>query len=406
VRAAFFLVSLLTVVGLYLLSCAYFSFEAAFLTAFVFLNYWGFGRHAASGPRAKTIMLLFVVLALLLTARRRWFWAGCCGSLAFLTWQPTAFYAAITMLLSIVQSKQGRDRAQNALSAVVGTLVPIVIVGAYFFSKGAVLDLASGAITFNVLHLERDDVSLLHNVRRIRLAMHAGYETMFIPLLLGFVAICAIFLWRLALHGNRIWSWVSRDHFAGLLLSFTMQFLWSLVDFQGYPDFYVFLPCAALGFGWLLHLSLLGLTENKRITPMIRRIVFVGLCVTLIAGATLNYRRTASKELELQRAWAQDILSTYGDDVRLVSVGIPQALVLLHKTNPNPYVFIINGIDNRIDATTPGGFDGWLASLERYDPALILYGAPRGRHIPRLDAWLESRYHRETVGEWVVYVKL
>ena len=46
------------------------------IAAASFLTYWGFGLVAASGPEPKTPMVLFQALALWLTARRRWFWAG------------------------------------------------------------------------------------------------------------------------------------------------------------------------------------------------------------------------------------------------------------------------------------------------------------------------------------------
>ena len=94
-----------------------------------------------------------------------------------------------------------------------------------------------------------------------------------------------------------------------------------------------------------------------------------------------------------------------GGDAKIVSIDVPQILVLLHRTNPNPYLFIAAGIDNRIDATTPGGFKGWLEELERYDPSVIVLGRTTGKFEPMLTDWLQSRYRETTVGDWTLFVK-
>jgi len=80
-------------------------------------------------------------------------------------------------------------------------------------------------------------------------------------------------------------------------------------------------------------------------------------------------------------------------------------MVLLHKTNPNPYLFIIAGIDNKIDATTPSGFEGWLEELERYDPSVIALGPIGGKFKPMLTDWLQSHYRETKVGDWTLFVK-
>jgi hypothetical protein len=134
-------------------------------------------------------------------------------------------------------------------------------------------------------------------------------------------------------------------------------------------------------------------------------IVLVVACATLFATAFYTYRETASQELLLQRAWADEVLDRYGADIRVASIGLPEAMVLLHRTNPNPYVFIINGIDNRIHATTSGGFEGWLESLEAADLDVIFYGSTRGRYVPLLEEWLQSHFQQASVGEWTIYVR-
>jgi hypothetical protein len=164
----------------------------------------------------------------------------------------------------------------------------------------------------------------------------------------------------------------------------------------------VFLPYVAIGLAWFLHLALQALSETGKLP---RTAALVVLCVALVVTAVYGYRHTSSHDLDLQRAWAQELLARYGSQARIMSIGVPEALVLLHRTNPHPYGFILNGIDNRIEATTPGGFDGWLADLASLDPDVIVYGAARGRLVPRLEQWLETHYERTTIGQWILYVR-
>src|SRR3712207_9105294 len=44
----------------------------------------------------------------------------------------------------------------------------------------------------------------------------------------------------------------TRETFAPVLLSLPFPVIWSMMDFQGYPDFFVFIPYVAIGFGGVL----------------------------------------------------------------------------------------------------------------------------------------------------------
>ena len=407
VRITFLVLSSLAVVGLYLLSSTLFSYQKmGFLAASIFVGFSHFGMHAASGPRAKTPMVMFGILSLLLVARKKWFWAGICSSLALLTWQPAGIYAVITILLAFLQSEAGRPRVRNALSAISGVLTPIVVVSLYFWYQGALYNLVDGAILFNLSYLERipSYSPLEHILRPIRM-VNSGYTSMALPIFIGFFMVLLMYVWRTRLYGPSFLNFIRKDHFSVFLLSFPLFIIWTAVDLQGYPDIYVLLPYVAIGFGWLLHLALDALTRIKQIGTTLQISCFFLLCAVLLGSATLNYRATAENKLEEQRQWAQQIEARFGTDARIVSIGVPEMLVLLHRTNPNPYLFIIYGIDNRINATTPGGFKGWLEELERYDPSVIALGKTTGRFEPILTSWLKSHYKKTRVGRWILFVK-
>jgi hypothetical protein len=401
VRLTFFAISLLTVVGVYFMASDLLDSRAiGLVAAFTFLNFWGFGRHAGSGPRAKTAMLLFQVLALWGTGRKTWFWAGLCGSLAFLTWQPTGIYPAAAFALALLQSPK-KVRISNALRALAGIAVPILAVSAYFVAYGALYEFVEGTILFNLIHLDRGAWSVRGNVQRIARAVYGGYRTMFVPIWLGLGMMPTLLIWRLSRVRYRIGRWLADDRFCALLLTAPLPLAWSLVDFQGYPDFYVFLPYVAVGLAWALAPAYRSLGKTGRVGQAIALAI---VCAILACSAAYTYCQTASEDLALQRAWAAEAVARYGGE-RVVSIGVPEALVLLHRTNPNPYLFIVNGIDNRIEANAPGGFEGWLEQLAAVDPDVVFYGPTRGRFAPRLKKWLESRFHRVTVGKWTLYVR-
>lgn len=399
VRITFFMISCLAVVMLYLLGYTLFeSRRAGVLAAFIFIGFWCFGRFAMSGPRPKTPMVLFEILSLLLTARRKWFWAGICGSLAFLTWQPTVIYPLVTIFLAITQSERGRGRARNVIYAGSGALIPVIIVSLYFLYKGGFYEFVDVTILFNMRYLERIPSSPLeHIVRPIR-AVYTGYATMMIPIILGILMVCIMYMWRIKLHEGSIPSLISKDRFAALLISFPAPILWSVLDFQDCPDFYVFLPYVAIGFGWLLCLALDQIAA-KDIGLTVQKTYFLLLCVALVGSAAVYYRRTAENGLVKQYQWAQNVECLLGEDGKFVSIGLPEILVLLHMTNPNPYVYINGGIDNRINANTPGGFDGWLEELGRYDPSVIALGPTDGRFKGKLMNWLQTHYQETKVDE-------
>ena len=111
------------------------------------------------------------------------------------------------------------------------------------------------------------------------------------------------------------------------------------------------------------------------------------------------------RDLEYQMRAAEKIKQRFGEDAKVVSIGAPQLLVLLNKTNPNPYAFVVRGIDCQIAVQTPGGFEGWLRQLETYDPDVIALGQTDGQYATMLLNWLKVRYQKEEIGPWTLYVK-
>src|SRR5215204_7336206 len=148
VRVVFFLMGCLAVVSAYLLGSSHFkSQRAGIFAALTFLGFFCFARYATAEPEAKTPMLLFEVLALLLTSQKRWFWAGLCGSLAFLVWQPMAVFPLVTIFLAA--ARPGGERYGAALRTLAGIAVPLAAMVAYFYYYAALGEFLDGFIVFN-----------------------------------------------------------------------------------------------------------------------------------------------------------------------------------------------------------------------------------------------------------------
>lgn len=433
VRAVFFAIGLLTIAAVYFLSRhLLLSVRAALFSTITFIGFFSFARYAVAEPEAKTPMLLFQTLSLLFTTQKRWFLAGLCGSLAMLIWQPMAVFSAVTLLLAAARPGEvGRTRAFGR--ALAGVLSPVAVVLVCFYLWGALYELVNGTILFNLRYLDQERLSLLSELARATEAVFVGYSSVLVPVaiasllaitLIGFLAVIRLYvvrLHRIVADGGSARELLN-SRFAPLLLSLPFPVAWSLMDFQGYPDFYVFLPYVAVGFGGFLDFAVRWYARLHHPSPQTaRRTLSAGLCAALAVLAivsslivvspaqrasslTVQQHGISPTDLDDQRQAAREVESRYGEDARVVSIGVPQLMVLLHETNPNPYVFVIRGIDREIAETTPGGFDGWLQQLQGYDPDVIALGPTAGDYEPMLVAWLGEHYEREQIGPWTLYV--
>ncbi len=405
VRLIFFATACLAVVAVYLLGNSVFRSQmAGFFGALTFLGFYAYAQAAGSGPEPKTPMVLFETLSLLFTVQKRWFWAGLWGSLAFLVWQPTAVFLLVTFILAVTRPRG--ERLGAMLRALGGIAVPIVAVLAYFYYHDALRDFLDGFILFNVLYLVRGETWLVWQVAGTAGVVAATYSTMLVPIIIGLIMILRLYFLR-----------PFEYRFAPILLSFPGPLLFSLRDFQLADDFYVFLPYVAIGFG-----AFLAIAVERAKTPRLVAVLLGAVLLTVAVSNTFDavnagpaYALTGTTiGLQQQREGVAKIEDTLGEDARLASINSPQVLVLLHRKNPNPYLWITAGVDQEIDAETPGGFEGWLRELEADTDAISFFGEGQSllpsahltsEHSEELNRWLSTRYHAEKIGPWWLFVK-
>jgi hypothetical protein len=215
---------------------------------------------------------------------------------------------------------------------------------------------------------------------------------MILPLALGMLLMPGLYRSRISACGS-VRAALASDRFAPLLLTFPAPILWSLIDFQSYADAYVLLPYAALAFAWGLDIVVRALRESA-IDPRLSRLLPLGVCAALLLTSAVDLRveRKRASSLRGQRRMAAQLAKNLPKDVKLLAIGAPELLALLHRENRNRYGFIIRGIDRLIDAETEGGFAGWVARLEADAPEVVAFGQTWGDHVGHLEAWLDRHY--------------
>ncbi|OQY44426.1 MAG: hypothetical protein B6242_12705 [Anaerolineaceae bacterium 4572_78] len=422
VRVVFFFISCLTVVVVYLLAAYLFnSMRTGVFSAMTFIAFHGFALHAASGPRAKTPMLLFEILNLLFTAKKLWFWAGFFGSLSFLVWQPAGIYPLITFIIAVSQPKGQKYQAVS--QTLLGIIFPMVLIGGYFAYHHALPDLLEGSLLFHLsVQLDRSllyETSFLSRLTRPLGSVGFGYRSMMLPIFIGLVMISLFYLWRRTYNKN--WSsTLTTDPFSVILLTFPAIIIWSVIDFQNYPDFYIFLPYAALGFGQFIVLAIQRLEAEMNEFQSIIKYSSMFLLATTLLGVSLynavTYNKKNNGALHRQIQFARQLEERFekesGTRMKLLSINDTKVLVFLKRVNPTRYVLINGGGDHEyIHATTPGGFEGWLRSFDEYDPDVIVLGWTWGwGNLSKLRHWLKTKYTKEKIEGMeevgvVVYVK-
>jgi hypothetical protein len=360
IRIAFFVCACLTVVAVYLLGLDLWgSAGAALAGAVVFASFQGWAADALAGPDAKTPGILLAVLSLLLVRRRRWFWAGFCGALAFLFWQPLLVYLGVALVVA-------RRRA-----VLLGAAIPLAVTVVYFAATGALGDFVQAAFAFPVEGLHRTPETIGQRLGHIAAVVHAHYDAVLVWAGLALFAVLAAV--------RRWWA---------VLASLAAIAAFSALDFQGYPDVYPLLPYAALGIGGAV-----------AIAGRARPVAVAGL-IALVAVSWTQF--APDDTLLAQRAEAAALQRMLEPGQTLYALGDPTPLVLTGRRNASRYVFLGSGVGAWDDAHTP---DGVIGSLHRDDPAVVVLHGWRSALERRVATWLHAEYVPAWDGDWRIFLR-
>jgi hypothetical protein len=403
IRALFFVFACLTVLAVFVLAAWLFASPLGGLaSAVVLASFQGFALDAAGGPDAKTPGILFAVAAMALLVKRRYFWAGLAGALAFLVWQPLLIYAALAVLVAALTSPAG-ERARGSGAALLGAAIPVVATAVYFLAKRALGDFVDAAFVFPATDLKRTPESWTERFFRIGDVVEDDYGRTGRLFWIGLALLALLILVGVARRRRDFLALVGEDPLLHVVLaSFIPVAAYSIYDFQGYPDLYPGLPYAALGFGGAIaSLRLVESDSLRRVAVTAALVALAGL-VAFAAHtfSAVDARRNRALDLQL------DIDRRVGELLRagetLEALGNSRPLVLLQRRSPDPYIYLSSGVDSWA-ADHLGGLSGWVDRLRAAHPAAITVGGPwHDSYSLGIERRLEQHYVRVRVGARVV----
>ena len=364
-RVVFMLLATAAVCMIYLLGRDLLgSRPAGLVTAAALLSFHGFIHYASSGPREKTPMTLFVIVALWALTHRRWFTAGVFTSLATLCLQ-TAFFSTFAAVVAAVLLVLGGMARLRALGRVVlGGLVPVVVLAAWFTLAGSLRETLDGFYVINRRYTVPDPVT--DDLTRVWLDLDAAYGVTVWLMLAGVVALllltvaAAVPRARDAFPPLRVLPAMAAGLLAGLA--------WTFKDYDAWPDLFPVLPFAALGLGAAVAVGVRRLPQRPQ---WLVAAALAGACVVLGAVYAVSARDDTLLD---QRQATEDVLAQLPDDATITSIEAPQPLVLTGRTNPTRDQMFRGGLQDYMEDTWPGGLDGFKRDLVADGPDLVSVG--------------------------------
>ena len=405
IRVEFAALCILSVLGIYLLVLeVWHSVVAGVVAAAVFTWFEKYAADALHGPDGHTPGIVFLVFAMWLTMRKRWYWAGFAASLAFLSWQPLFAYPVIVMLCSAAWSPGHRLRA--VCRNIAGALSPLAILFVYYIAEGYPGSLFEGTFLFPLTGTYRPPVSFSERLRWIFTNIPAAYGTSSIFLWVGLLVIVGVAVWTMIAPRSGWRAAVLSPMVLLFGLTLLAQVGYLLYDYIGWTHAFPLLPYGAVGVGaaaaYLLH-------RLSRV-PMGRRIASATLLAVVTAltvvYAVAYYEPSNDTALLGEKASACAIQRSLAPRTTLWVIDQPVPLVLLHRRNPDSYPYVGSGLANWKVEHTPGGFDAWTTQIKARASVVVMDG---WREVIPVHAQMKmflrtNGYHFGYIGPWKVWV--
>lgn len=363
-RVVFLLFATAAVCVMYLWGRDLFDSRAAGLVAAsALLSFHGFIQYASNGPREKTPMALFVIVALWAVTRRRWFTAGLFTSLATLCLQTAFFstFAAVAVAVLLV-APEGRVRA--VVKVALGGLTPVVALGTWFALAGSLREAWDAFYVINRRYTVPDPVA--DDLDRVWLDLQEAYGVTVWLLLAGAVLLALVTLAAVVPRARR--GFPALQVLPAMTAGLAAGLWWITKEYDSWADLFPLLPFAALGLG-------AGAAVVVRRLPPRPRWVVAAIAATACLALAVSYSLTTRDDtLDLQRAATEAVMAQLPDDATIASVEGPQPLVLTGRTNPTRYQMFRSGLQDYMDDTWPGGLDGFKRDLVADGPDLVSTG--------------------------------
>ncbi|MEO6512427.1 MAG: DolP-mannose mannosyltransferase [Nocardioides sp.] len=385
-RLLFMVLSVACCALVYVLGRDVFSSRLAGLTAAaVFLTFQDFIELASDGPREKTTMVLFLVAALMMVQRRRWFSAGVCTGLATLVWQPALAVAATAVVVAVLVSRV--DRVRSLARFVAGGLVPSLATLVVLGATGALSQAWAGFVTVNVFYT-RQPSAWSAPAFTIGFLWH-GYHLSLVVFAAGLLALLG--------SGTAALRRRPPGPEVALAAAAVVGLAWTMLAINGPPDLFELLPLAALGIAGAL------VTAVRRL-PAVAAVSVVALTCTASVGlAVVESVGSANDRLDQQRADIAAVLAAVPSGAEVLSINAPEVLAISGGSNPTAYQVFDGAIDRYLGHTTVGGVDGYAALVARLRPTVLVVGHGDVSRWPI--SLLDEDYRRAgSYSSWTWYV--
>ena len=348
-RLLMLLISVACVWLLYLLSRDLFNSRlAGVASASSLLTFTGFVTYAVGGPREKTTLTLFVILAFLAVMKQRWLLAGVCVALATLTWQPSF----ITGLVAAVVAMAGlglRPMLAAVIRFGVGGLIPTVVITAGFALAGAMTEFLDGFVLINRRYTQQS--GLIAEPRETVVFLVEGFGASLVLILAGLLAVIVIAAMR---RKEAFRSRGARDlTLVGIGAAALAGIVWSLFVLNGWADLMVLLPAAAVGVGAV------AAEVQARVPARVGVPILVTWSVACLLAGLVSSFTNREHVLDRQRAEVAGMFAAVPSDATVMSVGGPQPLVLTHRTNPIRHQMFLTGLESTSTTPGPGASTAW-----------------------------------------------
>ncbi|GAB3780918.1 glycosyltransferase family 39 protein [Nocardioides ungokensis] len=335
---------------------------AGIVSATTLLCIEGFITYSTGGPREKTALVLFVLLAALAMIHRRWGVTGFFIALATLTWQPVFFAAAAgAAVAALLAERTGKLKALVLIA--IGGIIPTAITIGVYAAAGQLKLFFDDFLIINAEYTRQ--TSFLDHPGTIWGYMTDAYGWSLYVFIGGLVVQLGLAIAALRGPTRRTTEGAAQIGFGVVTV---VGLIWSAKAFNGFPDAFFVLPEAVIGIGGLA--ALLRARTNVRV-------VLVATLVWVVVATGLSVRFSVlnrDDSLLAQRADVRHVMALLPTDATMVTVEAPQPLVLAHKRNLTRYQLFGNGLIDYLEATWPGGAAGYAQWIEQKAPTVITVG--------------------------------
>jgi hypothetical protein len=408
------LASALSVI-IYVVADLYMRRRMAALIACLFpLMSYHFVSWVEGGTQPKLTMIFFGMLALLMIAKDRPFWAGFSSMLACLCWQPGLLFTGVALLIFSRYLTSWRDR--RALKAVAGALLPLGMVAAYFYSVSALTDLWIWTIAYNFnVYAPEGMRSMSDTLAHLWVVTLRVFKVNVIWVTFALAGLVMFGVERLRARRQVEAAFRSADLFRDAIVIAPLVYLaFCLINFQSGPDLLPLFPFIGIFAGWLITEVARRLTSSRVVQskPVWHRWIERLPAAALLLVFIVSLARAVTYRMEDWSLGYQDrqlkvVADLIGPDDKIYVHGTVEILVLTDRPNLNPYILWDRGKADYIAAKRYGGsIDALIAEMEAEGPKLVALS--RLRNIPRgaeLEQWVAQRYEKLPVVGYDIYVR-